>query len=173
MPGSWEIKESQRILIAVLHTEVTSIAWSFGIRNLIVPGQIIGMAGMPYDHARNQACKTALENGFDHVGFLDSDVIPPRDAFVRLMNHKQPFISGLYCRRSPPHGVPVAIKGGTWLTDYKRGSIVEVDYVGAGCLVIHRSVLEQLPPQRPGKHWFDWRVDMQGHFPKEDCLCFV
>ncbi len=42
--------------------------------------------------------------------------------------------------------------------------------VGAGCLAIHRSVLEQLPPQRPGKPWFDWRVDMAGFLPPEQCL---
>lgn len=56
------------------------------------------------------------------------------------------------------------IRNGTWVTEYPPGATIEVDRVGAGCLLVHRSVLESMPPQRPeaGKHWFDWRVDMRG-----------
>lgn len=169
MPGSWEIKSARRILIGILHTDVTSIAWSFGLRNLQVPGQIMPVSGMPYDHSRNTVCKAALDNGFEWVGFLDSDVIPPNDAFVKLMSRGAPFISGVYHRRSPPATLPVMIKNGSWVTSYPANSIIEVDLVGAGCLVIHRTLLERMPPQRPeqGKPWFDWRVDMQGIAPAD------
>lgn len=171
MPGSWEIQNQQSVLAAVLHTDNTTIAWSFGLRNLQIPGQIIGLAGMPYDMARNVACMKALECGASHIFFLDSDVIPPPDAVLRLMAHKLPIVSGVYCRRSHPAGVPVMMKPlGQWITQFPANSLIEVDVVGAGCLLIHRSVLETLPPQSPGKHWFDWRVDQQGNRPKEECL---
>lgn len=39
-------------------------------------------------------------------------------------------------------------------------------------MLIRRDVLEKCPPQRKdqGKHWFDWRVDMQGISPPGECL---
>lgn len=170
MPGAWEAKINATVLCCILHTDTTTVAWAFGLRNLIIPGGVIGLSGMPFDHARNLAAMRALECGADWLFFLDSDVIPPKDAILRLIAHDQPIISGVYCRRSPPAGVPVMIRGAGWVTQYPENSIIEVDMVGAGCLLIHRSVLETLPPQRPGKHWFDWRVDMQGLLPQGECL---
>lgn len=172
MPGSWEIKEANKVLCYTLHTDLTTIAWAYGLRNLQIAGQCIGLSGMPFDQARNTACRHCLEGGYEWLFSLDSDVIPPRDTINRLIAHQLPICSALYCRRSPPHAVPVMIKNGQWVTSYVPGSMVEVDLVGAGALLIHRSVLEKLPPQRPqmGKHWFDWRVDCAGILPQGECL---
>ena len=171
MPGAWELKQQNSVLVAIIHVDTTTVAWAFGLRNLIIPGpHPVGLAGMPYDMARNVACRYALEAGVDWIFFLDSDVVVPNDAILRLMAHRQPFISGLYCRRSPPHGVPVMMRGGQWVTKWPANQVIEVDVVGAGCLLISRQLLEKCPPQRPGKPWFDWRVDMQGILPPEDCM---
>ena len=166
------MREHNQVVCAILHTDATCMAWSLGFRNLIIPGQVLPLAGMPYDHARNAACMHTLQSGAEWLFFLDSDVIPPRDAVLRLINHRKPIISGMYCRRSPPHSVPVMIKDGQWCTNFVPGSTIEVDVVGAGCLLMHRSLLEGMPPQRPeaGKHWFDWRVDCKGVLPDEKCL---
>ncbi len=176
---SWEIKQANQVLIGILHTDLTTVAWSFGLRNLIVPGReelrqwspFMPLAGFTYDMARNVACKTALGLGAQWVFFYDSDIIPPRNSLLRLLAHRQPIISGVYYRRSPPHGLPVMIRNGVgWITDYIPGSVIEVDLVGAGCLLIHRSVLENLPEHRPGKPYFDWRVDLQGLIPNGEAL---
>lgn len=171
MGGAWEYGPNT-VLCATIHTDTTTIAWAYGLANLILPGQRIGLTGMPYDHARNEACKACLAHGFEWLFFLDSDVIPPRDAIIRLLNHRQPIISGMYCRRSPPHSVPVCMRNGTWVTQFQRGSIIEVEFVGAGCLLIHRSVLERMQPNpaRPGKRWFDWKVDLVEHVPPGHAL---
>lgn len=164
MAGSWELNNN-KILCAFLHTDLVSVAWSLGFRNLLPHEMsILPLTGAPYDHGRNTACKAMLDGGFEYLFFIDSDVIPPRDVIFRLMAHKLPWVSGMYCRRSPPHSVPVMIKNGTWYTDFVPGSLVTVDLVGAGCLLIHRSFLERIPHQRPeiGKSFFDWRVDMNG-----------
>lgn len=167
MTASWEIRQNPPTLVCILHTELTSIAWALGLRSLIIPGPFqmpLCVAGMPFDHARNSCCQRALELGAEWLFFLDSDIIPPRDVIPRLIAHQKPFISGIYYRRSPPHGVPVAIKDGSWMTNLPHKGLVEADVVGAGCLLMHRDLLQRCPPQRPdaGKHWFDWRVDM-GH----------
>jgi hypothetical protein len=173
MSGSWEIMPN--VLCSFLHTDTVTAAWALGLRNLQIPSNsILPLAGMPYDHARNEAVKVLLHNKqLEYLFFLDSDVIPPNDAIIRLLRHNQYIISGMYCRRSPPAGVPVMIRNGQWVTQFERGSIVEVDMVGTGCILIHRSVFESLAPSRPeaGKHWFDWRVDMKGLGIYHDSRC--
>lgn len=163
MVCAWEIREQKRVLVGVLHCDTVSTAWALGLRNLIIPGQVMVVSGMPYDHARNVIAAQALQGGFESVFYLDSDVIPPRDAILRLLRHRLPVVSGLYCRRSPPQGVPVMQKPlGRWVTNFVPGTMVDVDVVGSGCLLIHRSVLEKCPPvdAARGKRWFDWRVDI-------------
>lgn len=172
MAASWEI-DHRSVLMAVIHTETTTIAWANGLRNLILPGRnaIIYPSGMPYCHARNSACMAALEFGASHLFFMDSDVIVPPDTVLRLLSHDKDVVSGVYCRRSPPHGVPVAIRNGQWLTQFRQNALEPVDYVGAGCLLIKRCVLEQMKPLAPGKHWFHWRVDLKGTgIPDNECL---
>lgn len=178
MAGAWEMLEANRVLCAILHVDNTSIAWALGFRNLKIPGPVSVLSGMPYDHARNQACQQALGGGFQYLFFLDSDVIPPADAVHRLLARNLPIVSGMYCRRSPPHAIPVMLRGGQWVTrlpdlnNPNESPLVEVDLVGAGCMLVHRSVLEKFltKPGRPGKPWFDWRVDMQGIMPAGECL---
>lgn len=127
---------------------------------------------MPYDMSRNTACKAMLDGGFEWILSIDSDVVPPNNALVRLLSHKQPFISAMYSRRSPPWSVMVAIRDGQWVTNFKKGSVIEVDLVGAGFLLMHRSVVENFFnfPQRPGHPVFDWRVNYQGLMPPGQCL---
>jgi hypothetical protein len=170
MPGSWEIHQQANVLCGILHVDVTTVAWAFGLRNLKLPGGFLPLAGMPYDMARTQACHAALQHGCSHIFFLDSDVIPPADAVLRLLSHNQPIVSGVYCRRSPPHGLPVAIARGGWVQLPAQPCLLEVDLVGAGCLLIRRDVLERFAqspnPKRPEKVWFDWRVDAKDQFPE-------
>lgn len=170
MAGAWEQRGRPNVLCGILHTEVTTLAWSFGLRNLQMPGDFLPVAGRPYDDARNYCCEAVLNGPFSHLFFLDSDVIPPSDAVLKLLSRNLPVVSGVYFRRSHPHGHPVAIKRGAWLTPFKPNSLVEVDLVGAGCLLIRRDVIEQMKPQRPeaGKKWFDWRVDTAALKPPPD-----
>ncbi len=172
MAGSWEIPP--QVLVSTLQVDIVTTAWAYGMRNLIIPGSLypLPLAGMPYDHSRNMACMRTLELGADYLFFLDSDVIAPRDTILRLIAHKKPVISGMYSRRSPPWAVPVMIRDGKWVTDFEKGSVISVDLVGSGCLLIAREVLEQLPPSDPvrSKHWFDWRVDMAGNSPPGTAL---
>lgn len=164
MVASWEIKRDNAVLCAILHTETTTVAWAFGLRHLHIPGQIMPVTGLPFDHARNSAVQHMLNLGLpDWIFFLDSDVVPPPDTILRLMAHNQPIVSGIYCRRSNPVAIPVMIKDKQWVTQYPENTLFEVDLVGAGCLLIHKSVFSRLPRQdRPGHPWFDWRVNLQG-----------
>lgn len=173
MPGAWEMVRDTNVLVGILHTDTTTVSWGVGLRMLRWPGRFqvpMLLAGMPFDMARNTACMHSLDVGADAIFFLDSDVIPPPDAIEKLLALNMPIASGMYCRRSPPEGVPVMIRDGQWVRDFPAGALVEVDLVGAGCLLIRTDVLRALPQQRPGKHWFDWRVDMRNVLPPGECL---
>jgi len=167
MAGSWEIlayeKQNPRVLVAILTREIVSSTWAMGFKNLMIPnGTYTFLSGMPFDHARNTGCQKLLEMGWEYLFFLDDDVICPPDTITRLVSHNLPIVSGLYYRRMPPL-TPVMLRkspqGPQWVTEYPQNSLVEVDYVGSGCLLIHRSALEALPPLSNRCRWFQWQCD--------------
>lgn len=169
---AWDLRRQHNTLVAILTVETVTTAWALGLRNLHIPGpDPIFPTGMPFDHARNHAVEILLGTDLEWLFFLDSDVIPPRDAIARLQGRRKPLISGVYHRRSPPHGLPVMIKDGRWVTDYPANAVIEVDLVGAGCFLVHRSVFEQCPHQSPDKKWFSWDVDKKGTGIKSDGRC--
>lgn len=170
--GWWDRQNNVRVLAYTMHTDLTTIKWALALKALHLPGDFLPLSGMPFDHCRNAACQHCLQHGYTHLFSLDSDVVPPPDAILKLLATGKPFVSGLYCRRSPPWSVPVAQKNGQWLTNFRPGSLVEVDVVGAGCLLISADLLRRIPPQRPGHHWFDWRVNLAGTgtFQPDQCL---
>lgn len=157
--GAWEV-ERPVVLLAILTREIVTMQWALGLRNLALPAEsgITVRSGMPYDVARNSVCDDLLKSGFQWLLFLDDDVIPPSDVFARLASHNQDIVSGLYYRRHEPV-CPVAMKidgagQPQWVTAWDPpNSLLEVDLVGAGCLLIHRRALEQMP--RP---WFEWEI---------------
>lgn len=170
--GAWEWDQQHQVLVGILHTDLVSTAWALGLRKLQIPGDILPVAGMPYDHARDTINHVALANGYHYAFHLDSDVIPPPDAIHRLMAHNLPFVSGVYHRRSPPHGLPVMLKGGGWITQYPANALIEVDLVGAGCMLLRRDFLESLPPIDPdrGHRWFQWKVHRAHQLPQGEAL---
>lgn len=164
MPGAWEVTAPE-VLVAILTREIVATKWALGLRNLALPpsSNIIFPTGMPFDHARNTACEQALEGKYEWLFFLDDDVIPPPDVFPRLVSRGKDIISGLYYRRADPI-MPVMLKfhdkKPMFITGFKAGDVIEADMVGAGCLLIHRRVLETMKA-----NWFEWRCD-QKHYPE-------
>lgn len=158
MPGAWE-REQPSVLVSILTRGVVPTKWAAHFRNMLLPatGQTNFISGMPFDHARNTAVETVLKHKFQWLLFIDDDVLFPADVFFRLSRHNLDIVSGLYFRRNEPL-FPVMLKtDGTqssWVTKFTPNSVLEVDMVGAGCLLINRKVLESI--QKP---WFEWLCD--------------
>lgn len=177
MAGAWE--EGGSVLVSILTRELVATQWAWGFRNLSVPGGIQFLSGMTFDNARNQACRAVLEHRYDWLFFLDDDVIAPPDTIPRLMAHGKDIVSGIYYRRKPPLN-PVMLRysgpdkvGTTYVTNYKWPDLIEVDLVGAGCLLIHRRVLETMLAENPAaiNPWFEWmcdRTDLPPHERKSE-----
>ena len=158
MPGAWE-KGRPEVMVATLTRGIVPVQWASAWRDLQLPAEhrSIRLSGMPFDHARNTAVKRCLEFNFEWLFFIDDDVVVPPDAYIRLRSHEADIISGLYYRRALPIQ-PVAMlrnaDGSSRYAAFNPGETVEVDLVGAGCLLIHSRVLREMKPP-----WFEWKLD--------------
>lgn len=166
MSASWE-SYFDSTLVCTLTRETVTSAWAANFRNLIIPkGMHVFLTGMPFAEARDTGCHKLLELGWEFLMFLDDDVICPPDTIPRLMaasNHgEKPIVSGVYYRRNTPI-FPVMLNdlpggGRQWIVNYKIPDLMEVGYVGAGCLLLHRNVIRNLPPIGIYNRWFEWRA---------------
>lgn len=112
-----------------------------------------------YD-ARNLLSLTAIENEFDRVMWLDSDMEFTQDALQRLhtvMDHGYDLVTGIYVRRKEPI-IPVLYKrisapestGGNIkkcvedYLDYTPDTIFPVDGCGFGCVLTKTSLLKRV-----------------------------
>jgi len=143
-------QDQKKLAVLIPHTGEVSSEWCLILRELPLPPgtQIFMSRGMPIDVTRESMVKTALDAGFEWIFFLDSDVILPKDTFQKLFSHNLPLISGLYKAKKPngffwaawmqgkaPDGKDAFVPVATW-----SGRLFEVDVVGTGCMLIHRSV---------------------------------
>jgi hypothetical protein len=103
-------------------------------------------------NARESLRQYALNNGYDKIFFLDTDTIPlARDTIQKLIDSKEPSISGLYFYKES--SVPVAVsrkrKTNPTLEDLREAvednKLIDVMIFGLGCALIDRSVFEKIP----------------------------
>jgi len=175
---SWEVNQARRdaTLIGILVPPGgVSIDWAVAFTNLRRPAicEVSRISGYPFGEARTYIANEMLKAGYSWLFFLDSDVIPVPETIIQLMSHRLPIVSALYYQRFP-HAVsdievdyrPVMLRAitnaegkisTTPIIDFKPGSLVEADFMGAGCLLIHRSVFERM--LRAGiKRFFEWTL---------------
>lgn len=89
-----------------------------------------------------------LEGDADWLWQIDDDTVPPQDALLRLLKPQRPFIAGVYFLGGWPYNPVFYMRqpDGTYASflNYPHQSMFEVDSVGMGCTLIHRSVFEQI-----------------------------
>lgn len=102
------------------------------------------------DANRNKILNEGFLNGkADWIFWIDDDTCPPSNAINQLMSHGREFIAGLYFLPAEPYN-PIAYKrdkeSGLYapIYHYPKGGVFEVDSVGMGCTLIHRSVYEKI-----------------------------
>jgi hypothetical protein len=123
--------------------------------NCVVPDIIVQLA-------RDRMCETAVNNGYDYVAMIDDDMNGPPDLWKRLLERDVDIIAPLMFMRSPEiidgeeihHPVIYAMRGewtgnnwdskSTVVRSYPRDTLVEVDAVGFGAVLIKTSVLKEM-----------------------------
>lgn len=114
-----------------------------------------------YD-SRNLLSLTAIENGYDYVMWLDSDMIVPHNTLTRLLkvidNYGADMVTGLYVTRSAnPEPVlfdcvdpPQVLESKKMLKKvhryyrYPRDSVFKIDGCGFGCVLTSVKLLKEV-----------------------------
>lgn len=86
-----------------------------------------------------------------HVLFMDDDIVPPKDALVKLLSHKKDIVAGVCTKRIDPPLPNIMHSyekdGNLWFRGmryWQEGELIEVGGVGTGFILISRSALEQI-----------------------------
>jgi hypothetical protein len=126
--------------IAIMHAAANGVQWLGDVST-----DRIGFAG-----ARNRVAKEAIEFGDDADGifWVDDDILLPKDAITRLLEHGLDCVSGLYFQRQPPY-LPMISQ----LTSresfanalvYKPNVIAPVDGIGFGCVYTSLNMIREV-----------------------------
>lgn len=92
----------------------------------------------------------AIEGGFTHILFVDSDMRFPRDALLTLLAHDKPIVAANYVRRRHPV-LPTAehfLDSGNRVflfTDERSEGLAEVTFCGFGLVLIRMDVFATIP----------------------------
>lgn len=162
IPAAWEISDKPQLLIGIPHKDYVTTDWALNFRNLQVnvPSMFTCSRGAPIDMSRNEIVRSALENDVEYVFFLDSDVVCPPDTIIRLMAHNLPIVTGVYYTRAPPIEPAVwseITPSGKQAIAFNPGSgLIEADFIGMGCCLIHKSVFKNIEPP-----YFKWTLTFE------------
>ena len=109
--------------------------------------------------ARNQLAKQAVDNGFDRVLWLDSDMVFNGDLMERLsadMDEGREFVTGLYFKRKPPFTPTIysdcgmymengqMIPKATKIVDYPKEQIFPIKACGFGGCMMTVDLIERV-----------------------------
>ena len=97
--------------------------------------------------ARNAIVKKCLDEKYDYLFFLDSDVIFQDTLLLYLLQLNKEIIGGLYFRKRHPFDPLITKFDGKEyqpMYEYPKNSTFEVDSIAMGCTLIKREVLEKM-----------------------------
>jgi hypothetical protein len=174
-------QQSLDLAVVVPHTGNVSMRWAIRLATLdMPPHHIVTKSTAAIDLAREQTVEDALETGAEWLLFVDSDVIPPVEAFGQLRRHDRPVVSGLYYvdgdqphpaawvldEMENPSSVSIDDEGrlvvdddGTAVVrDPDENGLFTVDAIGLGCVLVHASVFDEIE-----KPWFRWTKGYEDH----------
>lgn len=90
--------------------------------------------------ARNEAVKVAIEDGVDHLLFIDSDMDIPHDAYQKLLDCDSDIACGVMWTKHIPSW-PTVFRGGK---PYLGSGIEDIDECGLACTLIRTSLLKSM-----------------------------
>ena len=117
---------------------------------------------------RTELAKLAMIDGADWTVWFDADMRFPKDTIERLLVHQKPIVAAGYPTRKPPAIEPTQYKDDENTRVYTTADSTGLEPIastGFGCVAVHRSVFEAMPPP-----WFHipWSDEEQKFMCGED-----
>ena len=122
-------------------------------------GRLLTQDSAMADVNQSQIVKWFLDGPSEWLYMIEDDTVHPKHTLPTLLQHGRPWVSGLYYYTNVPHNPIAYFRNtpedeardprhvvGTYFPPkgWDKGEIFEVDSVGLGCCVIHRSVFEKI-----------------------------
>ncbi len=136
-----------RVAIAVPSGDMVHASFAMAFAELCrgssaLPLELISVKSSIVAIARNNGVELAQRFGADFLLFLDSDMVFPPTALLRLLIHQKDIVGATYVKRVPPFDLL-----GTRLVEQpedRPGNLVEMQRIPTGCLLIRMKVFEAL-----------------------------
>lgn len=153
-----------KVLIAIPTLSTVPIEFFLSILNLKMADQteVSVVANTLVYQARNQLALKAIDENFDYVFWIDSDMVFPSDTLVRLIKsaeeHEADYVAGLAFWRHKPTN-PVVYDELVWKQDpetglidhgariwknYPKDCFFECAGTGMGCVLVRTSVIRKV-----------------------------
>ena len=165
------IIKSKKILIGVPTAKYIEVETFKSIYDLIAPPncdlEFQYFWGYNVEQVRNIMVSWALNNKFDYLLSVDSDIIMEPDTLQKLLNcqNQQTAVSsGVYIQRKDGVRIPEIYvhnpqTGGQKnidISEVQGDRLIEVEAVGFGCCLVRRDVFEQV-----GNPWFQYHSNIE------------
>lgn len=158
-----ETKKEKTILIAVPTDRNIHVETFQSIYELEIPEgyttKFQYFYGYQVDQIRNFMANWACS--YDYLFSVDSDIILPKDALVRLLGHDKDIVTGLYVQRNP--NMPLELyretaNGGStnyYPEEVQGFGLMKVKGCGFGCVLVKNKVLATM-----GYPWFKYQSSL-------------
>ncbi len=120
--------------------------------------------------SRNVLAAKAIEEGYTHVLWIDSDMKFPPNMFQRLLARRVPFVGINASMRRPPFRTTAVVKDKELLATTKHSSGLEkVERVGLGVVLHTTDVLQRI--RKPPWFTFEWVGNKRIHRGEDYGFC--
>jgi len=137
---------SRRCVVLVPHGGFIEPACERGLRGLEARGLEVRRfaSTAAIDRTRSDVATKALEDGFDELMWIDSDIDFDPDAVDRLRAHDLPVVGGVYAKKGVQE-LALGIEPGTReVVLGEGGGLLDVRYAATGFLLLQRLVFEDV-----------------------------
>jgi FkbM family methyltransferase len=143
-----EEKEMKKILIAVPTNKGIEPETFKSIYNLDLPSRIMTHFEFFYGYQIDQIRNLIAEWGknYDYVFCVDSDMILPQDALIKLYEADKDIISAVYMQRKHDEQIlELYDENGNIPSDQLKHGLMQVKGCGFGCVLIKGKVFNEIP----------------------------
>lgn len=145
----------KKILIAIPTAKYIESETFASIYNMIKPDNtelyFQFFYGYNIAQVRNLMAHFTIINNFDYIFWVDSDIVIPRDALIKLLNADKDIISGVYIQRKPDQKIPEIYiwenpnkMRNAYLSEVQGNAIQEIAGCGFGCVLTKTQVLKNI-----------------------------